>query len=73
METRKIAAACFAGGVLCTAVVLIWDPMFCAIDGTIGGAVAFFCLAAVSLTYPQQVLVVFFGGLLGTAIGVLNF
>ncbi len=47
--------------------------VLCAIDGTIGGAMAFFCFASVSLTFPQQILVVFFGGLLGAVIGVLNY
>jgi len=47
--------------------------VLCAIDGTIGGTVAFFCFASASLTFPQQILVVFFGGLLGAVIGVLNY
>lgn len=47
--------------------------VLCAIDGTIGGAIAFFCFASASLTFPQQILVVFFGGLLGAVIGVLNY
>lgn len=47
--------------------------VLCAIDGTIGGAIAFFCFASTSLTFPQQILVVFFGGLLGAVIGVLNY
>lgn len=47
--------------------------VLCAIDGTVGGAIAFFCFASTSLTLPQQILVVFFGGLLGAVIGVLNY
>lgn len=47
--------------------------VLCAIDETIGGAIAFFCFASTSLTLPQQILVVFFGGLLGAVIGVLNY
>ncbi|MBU2634972.1 hypothetical protein KJ841_00650 [Patescibacteria group bacterium] len=47
--------------------------VLCAIDGTIGGTIAFFCFASASLTFPQQILVVFFGGLLGAVIGVLNY
>ena len=49
------------------------ERVLCAIDGTIGGAIAFFCFASTSLTFPQQILVVFFGGLLGAVIGVLNY
>lgn len=47
--------------------------VLCAIDGTLGGAIAFFCFASATLTSPQQILVVFFGGLLGAMIGVLNY
>ncbi len=47
--------------------------VLCAIDGTIGGTIVFFCFASASLTFPQQILVVFFGGLLGAVIGVLDY
>lgn len=47
--------------------------VLCAIDGTIGGTVVFFCFGSTPLIFSQQILVVFFGGLLGAVIGVLNY
>lgn len=66
---------CFLWRFLCNLFKLVHSKkrILCAIDGTIGGTLAFFCSASASLTLPQQILVVLFGGLLGATIGVLNY
>ncbi|MFA5029868.1 MAG: hypothetical protein WC518_04030 [Patescibacteria group bacterium] len=44
----------------------------CAIDGTIGGVVSYVWLASSATSFPEQAVLVVFGGLLGAALGVAN-
>ena len=44
----------------------------CAIDGTLGGAVSYIWFASSVMSFPEQVVFVVFGGLLGAAFGVAN-
>jgi len=46
--------------------------VLCAIDGTLGGTVSYLWLAQSTGSLVQQLMLVFFGGLLGAAFGVLN-
>jgi hypothetical protein len=46
--------------------------VLCAIDGTLGGAVSYIWLASATMTLVEQAMLVLFGGLLGAAIGVVN-
>lgn len=46
--------------------------VLCAIDGTLGGAVSYIWLASSAMSFPEQVMFVIFGGLLGAAFGVAN-
>ena len=46
--------------------------LLCGIDGTIGGAAVYLWFTPPSLSFPQQILLIFFGGLLGAAFGVVN-
>lgn len=46
--------------------------VLCAIDGTLGGAIAYVWLHAPAISFFEQAALIFFGGLLGAALGVLN-
>jgi hypothetical protein len=46
--------------------------LLCAIDGTIGGAVAFIWLTSAVMSFPEQVMFVIFGGLFGAAFGLAD-
>ncbi|MBI3588970.1 MAG: hypothetical protein HY093_00950 [Candidatus Liptonbacteria bacterium] len=46
--------------------------VLCAVDGTIGGLVVYLNFARFAVSMPEKVLLIFFGGLLGAAFGVLN-
>lgn len=46
--------------------------VLCAIDGTLGGAVSYIWLASSVMSFPEQVMLVIFGGLLGAAFGMAN-
>jgi len=46
--------------------------VLCAVDGTLGGAVSYICLASASVSWTEQLLLIVFGGFLGAAFGVLN-
>ncbi len=48
------------------------ERYLCAIDGTLGGLISYVMLAQPSTTSMAQVTLVLFGGLLGAALGVLN-
>ena len=46
--------------------------VLCAIDGTLGGAVSYIWFASAAMSFPERVVFVVFGGLLGAAFGVAN-
>jgi hypothetical protein len=46
--------------------------LLCAIDGTLGGAVSYIWFASSTMSFPEQVMFVIFGGLLGATFGVAN-
>ena len=46
--------------------------VLCAIDGTLGGAVSYIWFASATTSFPEQMVFVVFGGLLGAAFGVAN-
>ncbi|HLC49394.1 MAG TPA: hypothetical protein VJI96_03355 [Candidatus Andersenbacteria bacterium] len=46
--------------------------VLCAIDGTIGGVVSFFCFYSQSATAAEHIIPAIFGGLIGAMLGVLN-
>ena len=46
--------------------------VLCAIDGTLGGAMSYIWFASSAMSFPEQVVFVVFGGLLGAAFGVVN-
>lgn len=46
--------------------------VLCAIYGTLGGAVSYIWFALAAMSFPEQVVFVIFGGLLGAAFGVAN-
>lgn len=46
--------------------------VLCAIDGTLGGAVSYIWFASSAISFPEQMVFVIFGGLLGAAFGVAN-
>ncbi|MFH0892615.1 MAG: hypothetical protein V1867_07640 [Candidatus Falkowbacteria bacterium] len=46
--------------------------ILCALDGTIGGAVSYIWFASVAATPVEQMVFIIFGGLLGAALGVIN-
>lgn len=47
--------------------------LLCAVDGTLGGAVVFLTLGHDATTIEAKVALILFGGLLGAALGVLNY
>ncbi len=46
--------------------------VLCALDGTLGGATSYIWFASATMSFPEQVVFVVFGGLLGAAFGVAN-
>lgn len=46
--------------------------VLCAIDGTLGGAASYIWFASASMSFPEQMVFVVFGGFLGAAFGVAN-
>ncbi|MFH1744707.1 MAG: hypothetical protein ABH881_00900 [bacterium] len=46
--------------------------LLCAVDGTLGGAISYFCFMSAPGMFPEKMMFVAFGGLLGAAFGVLN-
>ena len=48
------------------------ERILCAVDGTIGGTLSYFYFSPTAGSFPAQVTLVIFGGLLGMALGVLN-
>lgn len=46
--------------------------VLCAIDGTLGGAVSYLWFASSATTFPEQMVFIVFGGLIGAAFGVAD-
>ncbi|OGZ43571.1 MAG: hypothetical protein A3J55_01505 [Candidatus Ryanbacteria bacterium RIFCSPHIGHO2_02_FULL_45_17b] len=46
--------------------------ILCAIDGTLGGAASYLSFASSAMSFPEQIVLVIFGGFLGAAFGVAN-
>ena len=68
------ATLCFFGRFVWHLFKLIHSEkrVLCAIDGTLGGAVSYIWFASASVSFPEQAVLVVFGGLLGSAFGVAN-
>ena len=49
------------------------ERVLCAIDGTIGGVIVYLWFASGVESLPGQIILVFFGGLLGAGLGVANY
>ena len=48
------------------------ERVLCSLDGTIGGVVTYFLFTPRELPIHQQIVIVLFGGILGTGFGILN-
>jgi hypothetical protein len=46
--------------------------VLCAVDGTLGGAISYIWFAKSAVSFPEQAVLLVFGGMLGAAFGVLN-
>ncbi len=65
---------CLIGRFLKYIFVLIHSEkrLLCGVDGMLGGAVSYLYLAQGAMSLFQQAMVIFFGGLIGAALGIIN-